>query len=387
MTLPFDHPDKSMWDTEQISSLIGAIYDASLDPALWRDVLAQISAFVEAPASALVRHDVLAGSGSFYYSWGDDPHYTKLYFEKYLKLNPALPSMQLMDVGEVHSFSTVMPFEEFRRTRLYQEWARPQGYGDATLAVIEKSAAAVAHLTTTHTDAQSPVGREMRDRVALLVPHLRRAVAIAGIIDLHKVEASMLADAVDTIAAGVFLVREDGTVVRVNASGQRMLESGEAVRSVQNKLVSADAVTRPTLREAIARASAGDAALGPRGVAVPLTTGEERFVAHVLPLTSGTRQRARASYAATATVFVQQVGVDRPAPIEAIARHYQLTPAELRVLMALVEIGGVPEVAPVLGIAETTVRTHLRHLFEKTGTSRQADLVKIVAGFASPLVG
>jgi hypothetical protein len=36
-------------------------------------------------------------------------------------------------------------------------------------------------------------------------------------------------------------------------------------------------------------------------------------------------------------------------------------------------------VAPVLGNAETTARTHLRHLFEKTGTGRQADLVKIVA--------
>jgi DNA-binding CsgD family transcriptional regulator len=66
--------------------------------------------------------------------------------------------------------------------------------------------------------------------------------------------------------------------------------------------------------------------------------------------------------------------------------HYRLTPAELRVLMALVQTAGVPDVAPVLGLAETTVRTHLRHLFEKTGATRQADLVKIVAGFANPLI-
>jgi DNA-binding CsgD family transcriptional regulator len=55
------------------------------------------------------------------------------------------------------------------------------------------------------------------------------------------------------------------------------------------------------------------------------------------------------------------------------------------VLVAIVEIGGVPEVAPVLGISETTVKTHLQHVFEKTGVSRQADLVKLVAGFMSPL--
>ena len=76
----------------------------------------------------------------------------------------------------------------------------------------------------------------------------------------------------------------------------------------------------------------------------------------------------------------------RSAP-EIIARAYNLTPTELRVLMAIVEVGGVPEVAVALGVAESTVKTHLGNLFVKTGARRQADLVKIVAGFATPLIG
>jgi DNA-binding CsgD family transcriptional regulator len=39
----------------------------------------------------------------------------------------------------------------------------------------------------------------------------------------------------------------------------------------------------------------------------------------------------------------------------------------------------------VLGISETTVKTHLQRVFDKTGTNRQADLVKLVAGFLNPL--
>jgi DNA-binding CsgD family transcriptional regulator len=73
-------------------------------------------------------------------------------------------------------------------------------------------------------------------------------------------------------------------------------------------------------------------------------------------------------------------------PPEALAKQFKLTPAELRVLFALVEIGGVPEATEVLGISEATTRTHLRHLFEKTGTSRQAELVKLVAKYGTPLV-
>jgi DNA-binding CsgD family transcriptional regulator len=55
------------------------------------------------------------------------------------------------------------------------------------------------------------------------------------------------------------------------------------------------------------------------------------------------------------------------------------------VLLGIVEVGGAPEVAEALGIAETTVKFHLKHLFEKTGAGRQADLVKLVAGFVNPL--
>jgi len=63
-----------------------------------------------------------------------------------------------------------------------------------------------------------------------------------------------------------------------------------------------------------------------------------------------------------------------------------LTPAELRVLLGIVNIGGIPEIATALGVADCTIRTHVGRLFDKTGTGRQADLVKLVAGFFTPLV-
>ena len=43
-----------------------------------------------------------------------------------------------------------------------------------------------------------------------------------------------------------------------------------------------------------------------------------------------------------------------------------------------------PEVAHMLGISQATVKTHLKRIFDKTGTARQSDLVKLVAGFTGP---
>jgi DNA-binding CsgD family transcriptional regulator len=42
-------------------------------------------------------------------------------------------------------------------------------------------------------------------------------------------------------------------------------------------------------------------------------------------------------------------------------------------------------VADAIGISKATVKTHLQHLFGKTGTNRQTELVKLVATHASPL--
>jgi DNA-binding CsgD family transcriptional regulator len=82
---------------------------------------------------------------------------------------------------------------------------------------------------------------------------------------------------------------------------------------------------------------------------------------------------------------VRRTALGTPHPLETIANAFKLTPAEMRVLMMIVEIDGVREVASVLGISEATVKTHLKHVFDKTATKRQTELVKLIAGYVSPL--
>jgi DNA-binding CsgD family transcriptional regulator len=182
------------------------------------------------------------------------------------------------------------------------------------------------------------------------------------------------------------LVDADARIVHANASGHVLLERGDVLRKVDAKIIANDPEADKVLRSVFLAAASGDGAIGGLGTAVPLKTAQdERYVAHVLPLTAGARRLAGVTYSAVAAVFVRKAGIDLPHPVEAIADAYKLTPAELRVLLGIVQIGGVPEVAAAFGIAATTVRTHVTRLFEKTGTSRQADLVKLVAGYATPL--
>ena len=286
------------------------------------------------------------------------------------------------------STADLVPYDEFRRGRFYREWARPHGWVDVASAVIEKSTTSCTFLSVVRHEASGLVDDEMRRRMALVVPHVRRALLIGKTINLKQAEATCFSDILDGLSAGMILVDADGRIVHANAAGNAILGAADFLRTVGGRLVASDAPVNAALREILIAADAGDAALGIKGIALPMSDHDGgHYVAHVLPLTSGARRRAGLAYNAVAALFVRKAALEAFSPSDVIGRMYKLTPTELRVLLAIVDIGGVPEVAAALGVAVTTIKTHLGRLFEKTGVGRQADLVKLVAGFATPLAG
>ena len=285
------------------------------------------------------------------------------------------------------SISELVPYDEFRRGIFYQQWSRPQGWADAAKALLEKSPTSLAYLSVCRNDTWGLVDDEMRRRMALLVPHVRRATLIGKTIDLKQAEAATFADTLDGLSAGLFLVDARGRIVHANMAARELLDAKTVLRSAQGQLMASDPQANQSLRAIFTFADGGDDALGIKGIDLPLPAQHGApYVAHVLPLTSGERRRAGAAYTAVAAIFVRKAALQTPSQPGAIGALYRLTPAELRVLLAVVDVGGVPEVAATFGVADSTVKTHLGRVFEKTGVSRQADLVKLVAGFATPLV-
>ena len=376
-----------MNDHEQFAALIGDIYDAALDPAQRTGVLEKIASFTGGHSGGLLSKRTLSRSENLYCYIGSDPESLRAYSESYPKLDPTVDSHSF-GVAQVVSATDLVPYEEFRRGRFYREWARPHGWVDIASVVIEKSATSCTFLSVARDEASGMVDDEMRRRMALVIPHVRRAYLIGKTIQIGQAEAACFSDILDGLSAGMILVDGIGRVVHANAAGHAILGAADFLRSVRGRLVAGDASTNTALREMLAAADGGDAAIGAKGIALPLTAHDgERWLAHVLPLTSGARRHAGLAYNAVAALFVRKAALEAFAPAEVIGQMYKLTPAELRVLLAIVDIGGVPEVAAALGVAATTIKTHLNRLFDKTGASRQADLVKLVAGFSTPLAG
>jgi len=353
---------------EQLSDLIGQIYDAALDPALWPDVLGEAHKFVRGSAAALYWKDAAARNGGV--------------------TDPITIGHYLAAIETPVAAAAVMPHDEVVETRIYREWVRPQGIVDCVSAPLEKSKRTVALFGVFGDERDGIVDDETRRRMRLIMPHIRRAALIGRTIDIKTAQAASFADTFDGIAAGMFLVDARGRVIHANGAGHAMLADGDVLRAGNGRIVATDADAHRQLYDIFAAAGRGDAAVGIKGVSLPLLAHNgDRHVVHVLPLTAGARRRAGKSYAAVAALFVCKASLETPSPAEVIARTYRLTPTELRVLLAIVEVGGAPEVAETLGIADTTVKTHLGRLYGKTGARRHADLVKLVAEFSNPLVG
>jgi len=374
-------------DAEGFSSLVADVYDAALDPPSWRKVLKDICGFVRGgPSASLFWQDAVKRVGKTYYVWGGDPQYNQLYWDKYVGLNPFTSAAGNFPVGEIYSAVDILPLPQFFETPFYKEWMTPQGWGDVVSANLDKSATSRAVFSVARHARDGLVDDEMRQRMRLLVPHVRRSAMIGKLINLSKVEAAALADTLDGLQAGLFLVDAAGRLVHANAAGRAMLEEGNVLHA-NGKLVALDAQGDNALREILLAAGKGDAALGEKRISVRLTARDgAEYITHVLPLTAGARRLAGQFYAAVAAIFVQKVGHDATPGLGMLVEQFGLTTAEVRVLTTIMDHGGVAEVAAALHLSPATVRTHLRHVFEKTGVRRQADLVKLLTSYPSPLV-
>src|SRR6185369_10751548 len=119
---------------------VGDIYDAVLEPANWVGVLEKVARFVGGSGASLFSRDAINKSGNLVHGFGLDPNYTRLYFERYVGLDPISNGNLLAEIEEPISIGDVIPYDRYFETSFYREWARPQELVDFVNCVLDRSA-------------------------------------------------------------------------------------------------------------------------------------------------------------------------------------------------------------------------------------------------------
>ena len=193
----------------------------------------------------------------------------------------------------------------------------------------------------------------------------------------------LLKAALDTLPIGIVLVDADLRIVHSNSTAARMLGVGEPIWSCHGQLRATCAMTSATLMGAARQIAQNKGTPPTTGLAVALPYRDGRAaVAHVRLLDFGDLCRRSGT---AAVIFITEAAEHAPPPVDALMTLFNLTWSEARVLEQIVSGRNRKEAAAVLGVADSTVKTHLDNIYAKTGTSDQLGLCRLAAKLSWPI--
>jgi DNA-binding CsgD family transcriptional regulator/PAS domain-containing protein len=296
-------------------------------------------------------------------------------------LRKALASWPSLDEPWVQSRHLAPAYVE--TSPLVQQLVMPTGTIDTMQLFLMHTPVHLSAVSVSRNERQGLITEREITLAKLLLPHVRRAVTISKVLDIRTIVGTRMAEALDALRCAVVLTNERGTILHANHAAEHMLGGGGPIQSAQGVLRATAPSAASELRSALALAAGNEAGIGKAGLAIRLTEPDVPPVfAHVLPLT-GSDFRTRLQPAAVAAVFIgappeAQDGAD------AVAAAFGLTAAETRLLASLFAGRTLAETAATLGITRPTAKTHLEHIFLKTGVTRQAELMRLWTGLISP---
>ncbi len=370
---------------EVLSSIVGDIYDCVLNPEGWTGVMVRITETMDAAYSTIALADIAGNHGRFAARSPWDAERMRVLQEDYDF--DAIPGLKAVVVGDIDTpVATLshMSEAELQQTPFFQDWAKPQGLREGCIIKFVHTPDRIGLMGCTTRADRGIISVEEQRFMASLSPHLRRASLIGDLLDQARVTASLYRQALDHLAVPVVLTGANAAILHANGAAQQMFSAQGPILSRHGLLQAQNTAVVLALQEAIASAAGADASLGSRGIGLPISApGQPPAVAYVLPLTEGT---ARAAFRpACAAVFVSTTTSASPLPEAVLATLFDLTPAEARVLLRIGSGLSATSSAVSLGIGENTMKTHLNRIFAKTGTRRQADLVKLISNIGAPL--
>lgn len=363
------------------TDLIAAIYDAVIEPNRWHTALNAVrlrfnfhnaAMSVIAPQEGRSLVNLMVNIPGEYARMASGPDY----IDDIVALWGGPERLSALPLEEPILLSEMISPSQISANRYYNDFAKPQGISDVLAIALAHDRTMLGNVAFGRLESAGRPGHYERDGLRALGPHLRRAALISGIMDHSLREAATFGMALDAARSGIVLVDADMRIVHANEAAHAMLAVGDPVREKLGRLELRQELLPGQLKAAVVSCET-DAGLGRRGIGIPTRRLDgSPLIIHVMPLEQRTIRGGLPS-TASAAVFIAD-GSGGIAPLhDALGLLFGLTPAEARVFELAVDGLENDAVAAALGVATSTVKTHMLHIFDKTGAHSRADLVRL----------
>jgi DNA-binding CsgD family transcriptional regulator len=358
-------------DHDALLQLIGEIYDAAADVSRWPQVLQHVADAFDAEEAALGMVSPVAVP--WLIAPRSDPDFLRSYGEYYHSRNLFWRNMSRLPVGTGATDTMVLPKSELQASEFYNDWSKPQGY----LSVL---GATLFLEDGWRTEFVVPGRHEFRpEHLKLynaLAPHLVRAVQLNQRLARTELAHAGTAAALDRLEQGVLLTDDRARVIFANRAAEALFAAG-ALR-LRERVVHAQAAPDTAVLHGMIAACADTSQLDGGGY-VAAARAEGRPLS-LLVIASRVAVEWLPQEQPAAIIFITDPDRGTVPDAVQLQRQFGLTPAESRFVVEILRGDGIAASAERLGILPGTARTHLHRVLAKTGTRRQADLVRLVLG-------
>lgn len=379
-------------DPVVLSNVIGQIYDSAINSELWPSALEAASA-------------LFGGVFTFIALWAPTrreiriPAHWSNNEEMVVRYKAMLPKMPFWDIISQYRIGELAYNREiWRRTGItesemlqgefFKSFATPYGLRDVLVGTVINDGTNIGSICLHTPTTRDLIGPQDLAVMEMLLPHFRRALTIGNLLDMKSIALTGMTSTLDVMNIAVFLVNENAQIVHSNRVAKQLLDEKSIISTSDETIVTHLEGATSALHSAIERASKNEDTLGYGGIGVPLrlkNSNSSAAIAHVLPLNSG-NMRPAIHLGASAAVFVTRTGETVQPPLDILAALFDLTPTEARVMLEISKGRNRSETAALLGIAPSTVKTHLSRVFEKTQMSKQHDLANLVSQLMPPVL-
>lgn len=369
-----------MTSHERTLSLVHGIYTAAAEEAQWPRVLENLA---DAYGGGVAGFNYRTGGGGVVRAAQlarVEPVIIEAMQTEYAARNPWTRLTQpLFRAGSVIALDAMLPAADLRRTDYYAGILRRVGVFHCFGACVFRRGDDVLSFTAVRSAAKGPFQPKELSHVRVILPHLQRAVQISTRLkDLQRTRAA-LADALEYLTHGVVVIDARGIPMFVNRAARDIAADRDGFAVTSDGIAASTRADRLRLRVLVAQAlrtGAGEGFESGGAMTISRPSLKRPYRVVVAPLRLALEDNSPAGFA---TLFITDPEARAETPAAIARRLFGLTESETRVASTLAATGRVEAVADELRIARATARWHLKRIYRKTGATRQAALVRLLA--------
>jgi DNA-binding CsgD family transcriptional regulator len=349
------------------------IYEASVVPELWPQLLDRLAQEVDAALGSIF---IIGKDGAL--RWTGTERANEL-FEAFLAHQPQIEPVRLQKAAEIEidGFYTDLDFNDpsIFRHPAYTDFLYPRNFGWHAATKFELPTGDKAFVGFERYRDRGTFEPSYVERLNRLRPHLGRAAVMSAQLGLER--ARGMTQALDTVGIPAAVLRSTGTMFIANEQFHKLMPA--IVQDRRERIRLSDTNADVLLANALAQFGPKHDSGPSRSIPVAAKENTPPLIFHLVPVKGAARDIFSRGIALLIGTPIDRAAVPTAEVLQGL---FDLTPAEARVARGVAQGKTLEAIAIQYGISRETVRTQLASVLAKTGMSRQAELVALLAGKA-----